>query len=86
MASNWAREKAAQAWCTPKTEKKIMDVDLAEAFAEIIDGLGPLLGMATNQNLEEELATRKELGCLDPMYRTVDGEKTPSTKTDWTTD
>ena len=37
MASKVALEKAAQAWCTPETEKKIMDVALAEAFADIID-------------------------------------------------
>lgn len=37
MASELAIQKAAQAWCTPKTEKKVMDVELAEAFAEILD-------------------------------------------------
>ena len=37
MASKWAREKAAQAWCKEKTKDKVMDIDLAEAFAEILD-------------------------------------------------
>ena len=37
MASKQAREKAAQAWCTPETKDKVMDPDLAEAFANIID-------------------------------------------------
>ena len=31
-----ARELAAQAWCTPENESKIMDTELAEAFAEIL--------------------------------------------------
>ena len=39
MASQWAREQAAQAWCTPTTEHKEMDTELAEAFADIIDSL-----------------------------------------------
>jgi hypothetical protein len=30
------REIAAEAWCMPKTASKIMDMDLAEAFAEIL--------------------------------------------------
>jgi hypothetical protein len=37
MASEEARQFAAQAWCTPKTSGKVMDTDLAEAFAEILD-------------------------------------------------
>lgn len=37
MATEKAQEMAAQAWCTEKTSMKEMDVDLAEAFAEIID-------------------------------------------------
>lgn len=37
MASEQARQKAAQAWCTEKTKHKEMDTDLAEAFAEILD-------------------------------------------------
>ncbi len=37
MASEIALKKAAQAWCKPTTETKIMDPELAEAFAEVID-------------------------------------------------
>lgn len=38
MASEKSLQLAAQAWCTPKTKKIEMNVDLAEAFAEILDG------------------------------------------------
>lgn len=37
MPTELSREKAAQAWCTPKTSNKVMDVELAEAFADILD-------------------------------------------------
>ena len=37
MASKYALERAAQAWCTKETENTIMDVNLAEAFADILD-------------------------------------------------
>ncbi len=37
MASEFARQKAAQAWCKPSTGFKVMDTILCEAFAEIID-------------------------------------------------
>jgi hypothetical protein len=37
MPSEYALQRAAQAWCTPKTENKIMDAEIAEAFAEILD-------------------------------------------------
>lgn len=39
MTSKEACMKAAQAWCTAKTEKIVMDPTLAEAFACIIDDL-----------------------------------------------
>jgi len=32
-----ARQKAAQAWCKETTQHKEMDVELAEAFAEILE-------------------------------------------------
>ncbi len=35
--SSLARQKAAQAWCTPKTSSIDMDTRLAEAFAKILD-------------------------------------------------
>lgn len=37
MASKMAMEIAARAWCTPETENRIMDVALANAFADILD-------------------------------------------------
>ena len=37
MATENARRKAAQAWCKSATSAKVMDIELAEAFAEIID-------------------------------------------------
>ena len=37
MPSRLATEKAAQAWCTPTTEKIDMIPELAEAFANILD-------------------------------------------------
>jgi hypothetical protein len=37
MATSWARERAARAWCRPTTQNKAMDPELAEAFAEILD-------------------------------------------------
>jgi hypothetical protein len=39
MASTYALQKAAQAWTTPTTENKVMDAELALAFANIIDEL-----------------------------------------------
>jgi hypothetical protein len=38
MASETARMAAARAWCNDTTKSKVMDPDLAEAFAEILDG------------------------------------------------
>ena len=69
--SEFARYYAAQAWCTPKTEKIVMDVILAEAFARILDELlsEPWLGNATTGELLEELKARIYLdGRLE--YRT----------------
>jgi len=37
MATELALQKAAQAWCKPTTEHKVIDPVLAVAFAEIID-------------------------------------------------
>lgn len=36
-ASHWAIQKAASAWCSDRTEHKVMDRELCEAFAEILD-------------------------------------------------
>lgn len=58
-----AREKAAQAWCTPKTEGIEMIPALAEAFAVILEEIWskPWLGNATNKELLEELSVRIEI-------------------------
>ena len=75
MATSLAREKVAQAWCTPRTEKITMDVELAEAFANILDEVWskPWLGNATTAELIDEIRTRCEVdGTLD--YRTVDAD------------
>ena len=71
MTTELARQKVAQAWCTPKTEKKVMDTELAEAFAEILDEIWskPWLGNATTGELIEELKARCDLD-----YRTVDSK------------
>ena len=37
MATESSLQLAAQAWCTPETEMKVMDPVLAEAFANILD-------------------------------------------------
>lgn len=37
MATVSSREKAAQAWCKPTTSHKVMDPELADAFAEVLD-------------------------------------------------
>ena len=77
MPINLARQKAAQAWCTPETEKKEMDVELAEAFANILNDVWskPWLGNATTGEIIDELRARCEVnGTLG--YKTVeDGVK-----------
>lgn len=37
MPTEYALQKSAQAWCTPATSFTIMDSQLAEAFASILD-------------------------------------------------
>lgn len=63
MASELARQKAAQAWCKPETEKIVMDCKLAEAFAETLDEIWsqPWLGNATNEEMLNELRARFEV-------------------------
>lgn len=75
MASSLARQHVALAWCQPTTCHTEMDVDLAEAFAEILDEIWskPWLGNATTKELLEELQVRAEVGGYAD-YRTVDGE------------
>ena len=78
MSMNLAREKAAQAWCKDNTKHKIMDVDLAEAFAEILNEIWsqPWLGNATTGEMLEELKVRAEINGYS-AYRTVDNHDLP---------
>ena len=66
--SDHALRKAAQAWCTDTTRHKVMDPDLCEAFAEIIQDLWtqPWLGNATTGELLDEIKAR-----FDCKYKTV---------------
>ena len=70
-----AREKSAQAWCTPRTSHITMDPHLAEAFAKILNDIWaqPWLGNATTGELLDELRARAEVdGRID--YKTVTSE------------
>ena len=74
MATELSRQKVAQAWCTPTTSSKVMDSELAEAFADILDEIWskPWLGNATTEELLNELRARCEMnGTLN--YKTVGG-------------
>jgi len=79
MASGLARQLAARAWCTPTTSGIDMDARLAEAFAEILDGVWSKawLGNATTGELIEELKARSHLDYRTNKYwsnPTVDDE------------
>lgn len=72
---NFARQKAATAWCGKKTSGKTMDAELAEEFAKIlvIEMYKPYLGCATTKELIEEIKARIEMdGKLD--YKTIDSD------------
>ena len=68
----YAREEAATAWCKNKTKKKIMDVTLAEAFAEILvkHMYEVHLGCATTRELLSEIRARIELSNKNLDYKT----------------
>jgi len=59
----FARELAAQAWCKEETKHTDMDVNLAEAFAEILvkEMYDPHLGCATTEELLDEVKARVDL-------------------------
>ena len=67
---------ASVAW----TPDRVFDDQFATSVGEdllmkikVVVGFGePSLGLATNQQLEEELAVRKDLGFTDPHYRTLE--------------
>ena len=63
MVGPFARQKAAQAWTKEKTSNKTLDVDLCEAFAEIIEEITsqPWLGNATTKELLNEITARVDL-------------------------
>ena len=42
MEMDVARGLAAQCWCDPRTSDRVMDPDLAEVFAEILQKLSEL--------------------------------------------
>lgn len=70
------RGAIARGWGHPKTQNKVMDVDLAEAICLEIEDLfanfkEPQLGCATTRELLNEIKVRIEVnGKLD--YRTID--------------
>lgn len=71
MTSEFARQRAAQAWCTPTTGNITMVPELAFAFADILEEewQQPRLGNATTRELIEEIRVRIEIdGNLD--YKT----------------
>lgn len=83
MPSGLAKERAGQAWTMPMTSHIPMDVDLAEAFAEILDDIleQPWLGNATNEQLLDELKARFEVnGQL--YYATAKCEDQPTLPTE----
>ena len=70
-----AREVAATAWCVPETGDKVMDPELAFAFADILvkEMYAPALGCATTGQILDELRARIEVdGKLD--YKSIDSE------------
>lgn len=64
----FARQVAAQAWCFPETANKVMDTDLAEAFARLLvrEMYQPRLGCATTRELLNEISARSNLD-----YKTI---------------
>lgn len=88
-ATQRARERAAQAWCTPETKGITMNMVLCETFANILDeewykprtvedeaekpGIKARLGYATTRDLLNELYARIEISG-GLDYRTVDSK------------
>jgi hypothetical protein len=61
--SQLAMEKAAQAWCSPGTSDRTMDITLCCEFAKILDKelWEPHLGCATTKQLLDEISARSNL-------------------------
>lgn len=68
MSMELARQKAAQVWCGEKTKHLVMIPELAENFAEILEGIWsqPWLGNATTGQLLDEIKAR-----VNCDYKTV---------------
>ena len=64
----FARQRAAQAWCTKKTERFVMIPELVEAFAEILveEMYAARLGCATTGEMLDEIKAR-----VDCTYTTI---------------
>lgn len=75
---SFAREKAAQVWCTETTSSIVMDTVLAEAFAQVLvdEMYKPRLGCATTREIIDELAARSDLD-----YSTVGDDGCVKTQT-----
>ena len=52
MATEIARSRATRAWCRPMTRGKMLDIDLVEAFAEIIDEYREILIRRGNEEMD----------------------------------
>ena len=68
----FARQRAAQAWCKDSTSHIVVDPKLAEAFAYILveEMYTPKLGCASTRELLDEISARFDN--LD--YRTIDND------------
>lgn len=61
---------ASKAWCDSRTSHKVMDVELAEVFSEILDEemSKPNLGCATTRQLLDEVKARVDLDYSTVFY------------------
>lgn len=76
MSSEFARRKAAQAWCQKETSDIEMDVRLSEAFAGIIDEyIGALQWCSAASDFQKGGQARK--GWRKIEYRLLTDEHTP---------
>jgi len=77
MISQFAKDKAAQAWQTPKTKKIEIIPELTEAFAEILEEIlaQPWLGNATCEELLKELSVRIKIHGPGLDYSTTGNKK-----------
>jgi len=69
MTIEEARQWAAQAWCKPTTETKVMDVDLAEEFAQTL--CQRVNEELCSKEIREARATMARHFSEDPFFRKV---------------